>query len=139
MEINADLLVQAYSRIAHVSHYHIFIMFIVLDILSGYVKAFIKKDLDSKVGLRGIVKHLSIVALVFLVCPYLWLLNYEKIAMFLLYSIVTTYGISIIENYNEISPNTLPSWLGQFFRRTRNEIDKIPLDEIENIEVKKRK
>lgn len=139
MDINADLLIEAYSRIAHVSHYHIFIMFIVLDILSGYVKAFITHDLDSKVGLRGIVKHLSIVALVFLVCPYLWLLNYEKIAMFLLYSIVTTYGISIIENYNEISPNTLPSWLGQFFRRTKDEIDKIPLDEIENIEVKKRK
>lgn len=139
MEINADLLIQAYSRIAHISHYHIFIIFVGLDIFSGYIKAFIKKDLDSKVGLRGIMKHLSIVALVFLICPYLWLLGYEKIAMFLLYSIVTTYGISIIENYNEISPNTLPSWLGQFFRRTKDEIDKIPLDEIENIEVKKRK
>lgn len=139
MDINADLLVQAYSRIAHVSHYHIFIMFIVLDILSGYIKAFINKDLDSRVGLRGIVKHFSIVALVFLVCPYLWLLGYEKIALFLLYSIVATYGISIIENYNEIAPNTLPSWLGQFFRRTKSEIDKIPIDEIENIEVKKRK
>lgn len=139
MEINIDLLVEAYSRIAHVSHYHIFIMFIILDVITGYIKAVMNKDLDSKVGLRGIVKHLSIVALVFLICPYLWLLGYEKIGTFLIYSIVTSYAISIIENYNEISPDTLPSWLGQFFRRTKDEIDKIPLDEIENIEIRKRK
>lgn len=127
MEIGVSQLVSAYGRIAHVSHYHIFIISVVLDIISGYIKAGISKDLDSKVGLKGILKHLSVVGLVFLICPYLWLLGYGGIAVFLIYSITLTYGISIIENYDVISPNTLPKALGQFFRRTKEEVDKADL------------
>ena len=124
MEININQIIGAYSRIAHVSHYHIFIISVVLDIISGYIKAGITKDLDSKVGLKGILKHLSVVGLVFLICPYLWLLGYGGIAVFLIYSVTLTYGISIIENYDVISPNTLPKALGQFFRRIKEEVDK---------------
>lgn len=127
MEININQIVGAYSRIAHVSHYHIFIISVILDIISGYIKAGITKDLDSKVGLKGILKHLSVVGLVFLICPYLWLLGYGGIAVFLIYSVTLTYGISIIENYDVISPNTLPKALGQFFRRTKEEVDKADL------------
>ncbi|MDD7352006.1 MAG: phage holin family protein [Peptoniphilaceae bacterium] len=128
MEIQITQLIQAYSRIAHISHYHIFIIAVILDIISGYIKAGVSKDLDSKVGLKGILKHLSVIGLVFLVCPYLWLMGYGGIAVFLIYSITLTYGISIVENYDVICPGTLPSWLGQFFRRTKDELDKTDLD-----------
>lgn len=128
MEIQITQLIQAYSRIAHISHYHIFIIAVILDIISGYIKAGVSKDLDSKVGLKGILKHLSVIGLVFLVCPYLWLMGYGGIAVFLIYSITLTYGISIVENYDVICPGTLPSWLGQFFRRTKDELDKTNLD-----------
>lgn len=123
MEIEIAQLIEAYSRIGHVSHYHIFIIAVSLDIISGYIKAICRKDLDSKVGLKGILKHLSVVGLVFLVCPYMWLLGYGGIAIFLLYSITLTYGISIVENYDAIRPGTLPVWLGQFFRRTKDDLD----------------
>ncbi|MGI5949116.1 phage holin family protein [Peptoniphilus sp.] len=128
MEINLQLLTQAYGRIARISHYHIFIIAVILDIVTGYIKAVFTKDLDSKVGLKGILKHVSVVGLVFLVCPYMWLLGYGTVAVFLIYSITITYAISIVENYDEISPGTLPKSVGQFFRRTKEEIDKTDLD-----------
>lgn len=127
MEIEITQLIEAYSRIGHVSHYHIFIIAVSLDIISGYIKAICTQDLDSKVGLKGILKHLSVIGLVFLVCPYLWLLGYGGIAVFLIYSITVTYGISIIENYDAIRPGTLPSWLGQFFRRTKDDLDNMDI------------
>lgn len=129
MEIQLNQLIEAYSRIAHISHYHIFIIAVILDIISGYIKAGVSKDLDSKVGLKGILKHLSVIGLVFLVCPYMWLMGYEGIAVFLIYSITITYAISIVENYDVIAPGTLPKSIGQFFRRTKDNLDK---QEIEN-------
>lgn len=129
MEINMNQLIEAYSRIAHISHYHIFILAVILDIISGYIKAGVSKDLDSKVGLKGILKHLSVIGLVFLVCPYLWLMGYEGIAVFLIYSITITYAISIVENYDVIAPNTLPKSIGQFFRRTKEDIDKMDIED----------
>lgn len=128
MEIDINILREAYGRIAHISHYHIFIIAVILDIITGYIKAGVTKDLDSKVGLKGILKHISVVGLVFLVCPYLWLLGYGGVAVFLIYSITITYGISIVENYDVIAPNTLPKQLGQFFRRTKDELDKTDLE-----------
>lgn len=133
MEIDLKQLVEAYRRIGHISHYHIFIISVIVDIISGYIKAGITKDLDSKVGLKGILKHLSVVGLVFLVCPYLWLLGYGGIAVFLIYSITLTYGISIVENYDVICPGTLPKWLGQFFRRTKEDIDKLDIRNLEDL------
>lgn len=134
MEIGINELIEAYGRIAHISHYHIFILAIVLDIISGYIKAGVSKDLDSKVGLKGILKHLSVIGLVFLVCPYLWLMGYEGIAVFLIYSITITYAISIVENYDVIAPNTLPKSIGQFFRRTKEDIDKMDIRDLKRID-----
>ena len=123
-------LIEAYSRIARVNHYHIFIIAVFLDIMTGYAKALFTKDLDSKVGLKGIVKHICIVLLVFITCPYLWLLNKTPMAMFLLYSIVVTYVISIVENFDAISPGTLPKGISQFFRRTKDSMGKVDIDEL---------
>lgn len=136
MEINMHQLIEAYSRIAHINHYHIFILAVILDIISGYIKAGVTKDLDSKVGLKGILKHLSVVGLVFLVCPYLWLMGYGGIAVFLIYSITITYAISIVENYDVIAPNTLPKSIGQFFRRTKEDIDKMDIKDLKRIDKK---
>ena len=130
MEIHGAQIVEAYSRIAHISHYHVFIIAVALDIFTGYVKAFVTKDLDSKVGLTGILKHLSIVGMVLLICPYLWLLGYSAIAIFLIYSISATYGISIIENVDVISPNRVPKSIGAFLRRVKEESDKTDLSKI---------
>lgn len=134
MEIGINELIEAYSRIAHISHYHIFILAVILDIISGYIKAGVSKDLDSKVGLKGILKHLSVIGLVFLVCPYLWLMGYGGIAIFLIYSITITYAISIVENYDVIAPNTLPKSIGQFFRRTKDDIDKMDIRDLKRID-----
>lgn len=133
MEIDIKQLIVAYGRIGHISHYHVFIIAVIVDIISGYIKAVSTKDLDSKVGLKGILKHLSVIGLVFLVCPYLWLLGYGGIAVFLIYSITLTYGISIVENYDTICPGTLPAWIGQFFRRTKEDIDHLEINNFKDL------
>ena len=131
MEINFTQLLEAYRRITSVSHYHVFIILVALDIFTGYIKAIITKDIDSKVGLTGILKHLSIVETVLLICPYLWLLGFIKIGLFLIYSISLTYVISIIENLDIIAPGRIPKAFGEFFRRIKEDADKFDISKLD--------
>ncbi len=137
MEIQLTQLIEAYGRIAHISHYHVFIISVIIDITTGYVKAIAKKDLDSQAGLKGILKHLSVAGMVFLICPYLWLLGYESIALFLLYSITITYVISFVENVEVIRPGTFPAWLGGLLRRTKKNIDTLDIKDLEDLKDKR--
>lgn len=130
MEIDTQQLIEAYRRIAHISHYHVFIISVGLDIFTGYIKAIVTKDIDSKVGLTGILKHLSIVGTVLLICPYLWILGYTKIGLFLIYSISLTYVTSIIENLDVIKPGVIPSAFGEFFRRIKEDADKFDISKL---------
>ena len=63
-------------------------------------------------------------------------MGYGGIAVFLIYSITITYAISIVENYDVIAPNTLPKSIGQFFRRTKEDIDKMDIRDIKRIDKK---
>ena len=89
--VNIQNLVEAYSRIVKVSYYQIFAMVVFLDLLTGWGKAFITHTADSRVGSRGLLRHLMVVSLVFLVCPYLWLLGMASFARAILAFFILTY------------------------------------------------
>ena len=44
MEISLEQILEAYRRIATVSYYQVFIAFVLIDVVSGFFKAFINKD-----------------------------------------------------------------------------------------------
>lgn len=138
MEVTPDMVIAAYSRITKINLYHLFTILVILDVVSGWAKAIVNKDLDSKVGAAGIAKHLAVILLIFLTCPYLWLLGFGWLAKFLIYSMGATYGVSIVENYSEMGM-PLPRWFGQFFRRIHSEINEVSLDEVESLKLKHHK
>ncbi|MCU6786425.1 phage holin family protein [Aedoeadaptatus acetigenes] len=135
MEVTLDMIIAAYSRIAKVNLYHLFTILVILDVVSGWAKAIVNKDLDSKVGAAGIAKHLAVILLIFLTCPYLWLLGFGWLAKFLIYSMGATYGVSIVENYSDMGM-PLPKWFAQFFRRIQSEINEVSLDDVESLKLK---
>lgn len=135
MEVTPDMIIAAYSRIAKVNLYHLFTILVILDVVSGWAKAIVNKDLDSKVGVAGIAKHLAVILLIFLTCPYLWLLGFGWLAKFLIYSMGATYGVSIVENYSDMGM-PLPKWFAQFFRRIQSEINEVSLDDVESLKLK---
>lgn len=135
MEVTADMLISAYSRIVKINLYHFFTILVLVDIVSGYAKAIIKRDLDSKVGATGIAKHSAVVLLIFLVCPYLWLLGFGWLGKFLIYSMSATYGVSIVENYSQMGM-PLPAVIGQFFRRIKMETNEVSFQDIQSLKFK---
>lgn len=81
---------------------HIFMVSIMLDIFSGIVKAVKQKELNSSVGLNGMLRHLLIIFVVMVFCIYMPILGLEKYIVWVIGYFVLQYFVSIIENLGEI-------------------------------------
>lgn len=75
---------------------------IVLDYLSGMVKAFITKNLSSKIGVKGIVKKVSILLVVMLAVLVDRVTGETgAIRTLVIYYFVANEGLSILENLGQ--------------------------------------
>lgn len=75
------------------------LVFIVIDYFTGLAKAFYLKKLDSRIGIRGLIKKVCYLALVVVAVTMDTLLNAQGfIRQIVIYYIVANEGLSIIEN-----------------------------------------
>ena len=75
---------------------------IVLDYVSGIIRSFIKKDLSSKVGFRGVVKKVSILLVVMLAVLVDRVTGETgTIRTLVIYYFVANEGLSILENLGQ--------------------------------------
>lgn len=77
----------------------IFVLFIIIDYLTGLIKAWINKEMSSQKGLRGIVKKLALISLVVVAEKIDVLISgNDFVRNTILYSLITNETISILEN-----------------------------------------
>lgn len=102
MHITLTELVNQYYEIFNDAYIHIFAGVIVLDILTGMIKAWVNKTLNSTIGRRGLIEHLIVLVLGVTVYPYLNFIGFEEVAATFIFFFIATYGLSLIENLSEI-------------------------------------
>ena len=85
--------------------------------------------------MKGLMKHLCVVAIVVMICPYLWILQKAEVAIFIITAININNAISIMENLNVVAPNMLPEAISQYLRRAKSNIDNqiLPIDKGEKV------
>ncbi|MGC4440201.1 phage holin family protein, partial [Streptococcus suis] len=69
-----------------------------LDIVTGLIKAWVTKVINSSVGIKGLGKHFTVILFAIAVYPIMVYLTFEEAAWAMLALIAVTYAISIIEN-----------------------------------------
>lgn len=75
---------------------------IVLDYISGIIRAFIKKDLSSRIGFKGIVKKVSILLIVMLAVLIDRVTGETgAIRTLVIYYFVANEGLSVVENLGQ--------------------------------------
>ena len=100
------------------------LMVIVLDVITGLIKAFKNKSLDSIIGIKGILKkigYLVIVSLSVIVDKIMGATG--TIRNVVIYFFVANEGLSILENWQILGlplPNKLYSLLRQFKEKEDN-------------------
>ena len=102
MHITLAELVNRYHELFNDAYIHIFAGVIVLDILTGIIKAWLNKNLNSTIGRRGLVEHLDVLVLGVTVYPYLIFIGFEEVATAFIFFFIATYGLSLIENLSDI-------------------------------------
>nr|DAN71089.1 MAG TPA: holin [Caudoviricetes sp.]DAQ79576.1 MAG TPA: holin [Caudoviricetes sp.] len=102
MHITLAELINRYYELFNDAYIHIFAGVIVLDILTGIIKAWLNKNLNSTIGRRGLVEHLAVLVLGVTVYPYLIFIGFEEVATAFIFFFIATYGLSLIENLSDI-------------------------------------
>lgn len=97
---------------------HFFILSVLFDILTGNLKNMVGKNrnLDSSVGIKGLIKHVIVLLLVLTIYPYLTALNFSAYANSIVIFYVFNYTVSVVENLNEMGIK-LPKGIKKYLKK----------------------
>lgn len=138
--IEMELMKEAIDGALHSPYLHIFFWVMVLDILTGYVKAFKAKKFDSKTGTLGLLKHLLVFGSIIFVAIYARALGFAWISISWCTFHILNYIGSLIENW-EVIDIAFPSWFKPYInqiKKAQNEKIATTL-KVETLEVKEEK
>jgi len=96
----------------------ILVVFMVIDIATGVIKALIKRKLNSEIGYRGFLKKAAIM-LVIILANWLDMLTISEVPVFktiAIYFYIGMEGLSILENLNQIGvpiPRVISKYINQ--------------------------
>lgn len=110
MQLNILELGQEFAGLLSNFYIHIFVIVILFDIASGFVKSWKEGKTNSTIGLFGIAKHMLILMLVLVVYPYMRVLNLDWYATAFVWFYIGIYGVSITENLHVIGV-PMPDWV----------------------------
>ena len=105
----------------------ILVVFMVIDIATGLIKALIKRKLNSKIGYKGFLKKAAIM-LVIILANWLDMLTISEVPVFktiAIYFYIGMEGLSILENLNQIGvpiPRVISKYIDQLAK------EEIPTD-----------
>lgn len=95
--------------------FKIFLIFIIIDYISGILQAIYNKKLNSQIGAKGIVKKVGYILIVIIAAAFDTLNgNAMAIRNVIIYMFIANEGISILENLSQIGiliPNILKNKL----------------------------
>lgn len=100
MQIKTSELVQAIHTLNDNGLFWILFGVIIADFLTGTLKAFITKDLDSSAGTIGLIKHVCVILIVVSVSLVGYIMKDDFIAYTFISFYLFEYTLSNIENLN---------------------------------------
>lgn len=99
-----------------------FFFVIILDVMTGLLKAGVTGKIDSRIGSKGLMKHTTIVLLILVMEITTRLISVQWVSeTFCLYYILQ-YIFSILENLDEMGI-PFPLWLRNNFKRMEQDLN----------------
>ena len=99
------------------------LVFIIIDYITGLLRAIYTKELSSKIGAKGIIKKVGYIFIVILAALLDKLLNSTgNIRNIVIYMFIANEGISILENWTSMGIK-IPKILKDKFNNINKDID----------------
>ena len=115
-DFNPITLQQAFKSLYHSMLLWGLVTLIVLDIITGILVATSNGKLDSKIGLKGLIKHTTIIILVVLMGVVSRLINVQWVSQSFCMFYILQYIFSLLESLNAMGI-PFPDWLSNMFNR----------------------
>ena len=107
---------------------HIFFWLMILDIITGYVKAFKTKRFDSKIGTMGLIRHFVVFTVILLVAMYSRSLGVRPLGITWTMFFIANYLGSVLENWEAIGwafPEFLKPYINQIKKDAVNAVEQV--------------
>lgn len=111
VKITQDILITQIRDLVTSPFLHVLVWMVVLDIITGYVKAVKTKTIDSKVSTNGWLRHIVVLIIVILVGVYARVLGQQIFSIAVCCGFIGSYGLSLLENLEAIGV-----WFPQSFK-----------------------
>lgn len=122
MNVDVLELLNHYYSATNDVYIYILIACVIFDIGTGYLKSWVNHTLNSSVGLKGLIKHFSVVIMIIIAYPFLLFLSFKGIAYALIVFPILNYLISIIENLDNLGV-PIPKTIKKRLEKIRKQID----------------
>lgn len=123
-EVNIEDLIFQARNLTKSFFFQALFLAIVIDIITGYAKAYKTKSFDSKIGTNGMIRHLIVLLLQTIVGLYARVLGYPYVSISVAVYFLSTYSMSILENLDVLGI-PFPEELKEFFAQMRKRKIKI--------------
>lgn len=120
--MTGELLIKHLADLVRDPIFQILMWLIVIDIFSGYAKAYKLDLLDSSIGTNGLIRHALVVFIQAIVGVYSKALDVEYASVGLCLFFISNYALSVLENADAIGLK-LPKSLTKQFNRMRDDYD----------------
>lgn len=110
--------------------FQFFIFLLVVDILTGYSKAFKTKKFDSKIGTNGMLRHLMVTITIIAVGVFARVFDYQLVSVSYCMFYIWTYAYSILENW-EVLGWGFPPQLKPFVNQMKKQSEQKVVDVLE--------
>ena len=118
MPFSIDIIIGGYDIL-----FKTLIAFIIIDYITGILRAIYTKNLSSKIGANGIIKKTGYILIVIISCYLDKLLgNNGNIRNMIIYMFIANEGISILENWSYMGIK-IPTVLKDAFKNINNNTD----------------
>lgn len=132
-------LIEQLKNLSYSPYIHLFFWLMVLDIITGYVKAFKTKRFDSKIGTMGLIRHFIVFSVILLVAVYSRSLGVRPLGIAWTMFFIINYLGSVIENWESIGwafPEFLKPYINQIKKENAKKLSEflVNIDHKDKIE-----
>ena len=133
-------LLEHLKNLSYSPYIHFFFWLMVLDIVTGYIKAFKTKRFDSKIGTMGLIRHFIVFLVILLVAMYARSLGFRSFGIAWTMFFSFNYLFSVIENWEMIGlafPEFLKPYINQIKKDNARKIGQllVNIDQKDKVEV----
>ena len=121
--IDLGILNGAFGELFHNSVFWLLVTLIVIDFITGTIKAFVIKDVSSSTGINGLMRHTIVLLVVIVMSIIIILTGYNEFMYVILLFYVFEYAISITENLDTMGV-PFPEKLSKTLRQWKDDNNK---------------